>query len=201
LAVVPVILAVRPDSPYRNVQELIEKAKLQPGTITYTSPGVGSLPHLIGEQFKQAEKISLAHVPLSGPTSAVLDVASARVDLAFLPAPVAVSLIARKQLKALAITSEKPSPDLPDIPPFSKLGVRGVDGQYWYGVFAPRADKRLINMMSNDIRAVLKDKGVVANLQIPGMEIQTSEPEQFESFVHKETLKWSSVTRSAFIRK
>jgi len=203
LARIPLVLAVSRESGIRSVSELILRATQRPGTLTYASFGLGTLPHVVGEQFRQVTGTNIIHVPYKGTAPAVQDLTAARVDVAFLPATVAAPLAREGKLQLLGVTGAKPYGELPDVKVFAQLDLKQMDGEYWYGLFAPSGmNRRLVEDVSNDVRVSMRSPGPGRDTFLPpGVEIDTSPPSEFAKFIAGESSKWNAVIKSAVQRK
>jgi tripartite-type tricarboxylate transporter receptor subunit TctC len=134
-------LLVQANSPYKNIQDFIAAAKAHPDSVSFGSFGNGNTTHVIGAMFARAANIKLIHVPYKSP---ITDFLGGHVDSVFMGASTALPLIKDGRVRALAISSEKPDPDFPNVPTFRELGYPDVEVPAWSGILAPRgmpADK------------------------------------------------------------
>src|SRR5260370_6600540 len=131
------ILVVHPSVPAKSVGELIAHAKAHPGTINFSSGGIGTLPHLIGEYFKSQAGIVVIHVPYRGGGPSIQDVVAGHIQFTFEGISVLLRLIQAGQLRALAVTSAKRSPLLPDVPTMIESGFPDFTTSAWTGLLAP----------------------------------------------------------------
>ena len=136
--IVPQIMVVTPSLPIKSVQELIAYAKANPGKVTFASAGNGASNHLSGELFNAMAGIKMVHVPYKGDTPSMTDVMSGTVDVAFPTAVAAMPHIKSGRLRAIAVTSAKRIPSLPDLPTVAEAGLPGFEAVSWGGVMAPR---------------------------------------------------------------
>ncbi|HEX6363707.1 MAG TPA: tripartite tricarboxylate transporter substrate binding protein, partial [Albitalea sp.] len=168
----PNVLVVPAASPYKSVAEVIAALKAQPGKMSFASSGNGSSDHLTAELFWQQTGTSGLHVPYKGGAPAISDLLGAQVEASFQNINAIVQHAAAGKLKALAITSEKRSPLLPDVPTLAEAGVKGVDVYSWQAVVAPKglpADVR--GKMHEGIVAALNDPKVKQQFTSLGFEI------------------------------
>jgi len=133
----PLILMVRPDSPFKSVKDIVAAAKAKPGKVTFASGGLGGSHHLSGELFKQIAGLDLTHVPYKGGAPATTDLLGGQVDLMFEQMYAAAPSIRAGKLRALAITSKMRSPVFPDVPTMAESGVAGFEVQNWQGLIGP----------------------------------------------------------------
>ncbi len=133
----PNILVVHPSVPANTPQELIAYIKANPGKLSYGSPGLGSSGHLAGEQFKQLNNLEIAHVHYRGAAPALQDLVAGHVQVMFDIVPLTKEQLAAGRVRPLAITAAKREPAVPDVPTFAELGMPGIEGGPWFGLFAP----------------------------------------------------------------
>ena len=149
VAIVPYVLITGPRQPYNSLTDLIDKAKAHPKSIEYGSLGVGSGPHVVMEMMNNMARIQMLHVPYKG--SPLQDVLAGQIPLAFETATTAVPLIKTGKAKALAITSPRRSPALPDVPTVAEL-LPGYDGDGWQGIYAPaKTPKPIVDRLNLEI--------------------------------------------------
>lgn len=194
----PNLLSVSPTLPVKSVRELIAYAKANPGQLTYGSAGNGTSGHVGTELFKSLTGTNIVHAPYKSAPAAVNDVIAGHVDMVFDNLAGSMPLAKNGRLKALAITSLKRSPLLPDVPTVSESGVPNFEVIAWSGIVAPRglplAIVQKINMAVNES---LKDPNVVRGMQALGYEAVGGTPEQFVNWVAKERTKWGGVIKSS----
>jgi tripartite-type tricarboxylate transporter receptor subunit TctC len=190
----PNILAVKADSPYKSLADVIKFLKANPDKMTYASAGNGTSDHLTAELFWQETKTKGVHVPYKGGAPALTDLMGGQVDATFMNINTGIQHVKAGKLRALAITSSKRSPLLPDVPTMEELGFKGVTVYSWQAFAAPKG-------MPADIKAKFRD-AVVAGLNDPtvkpkllelGFEIVGNTPEQFTAFQAAEYARWKKV--------
>lgn len=187
LTIGPMVLAVHPSVPARNIKELISLARSQPGKLSFASSGVGGTPHLAGELFNLMAKVRLVHVPYKGGADAVVATASGQVDMSFASVTSALPLIKVGKLKALAVTSATRVSSAPSIPTVNESGLPGYDRSSWYGIAAPAAvPKDIIARLNAEIGKAVNTPEMKESLNKQGLEPQTNTSEQFVALVHKE---------------
>jgi tripartite-type tricarboxylate transporter receptor subunit TctC len=194
------ILVVNPDVPARTVPELIRLAKSKPGALTFASSGAGSSTHLSGELFKSMTGIDILHVPYRGSSQALIDLIGGQVTMLFDNAPSAIPFIQQGRLRALAVTSTKRLPNLPDIPTIEESGVSGYESLSWSGILAPAATPRpIINKLNVAIERILAMDDVRQRFATLGVEAVGGSPEAFTRHVRAESDKWGKVIKTANI--
>jgi tripartite-type tricarboxylate transporter receptor subunit TctC len=133
----PMLLLVNPSLPAKDVKELIEYAKANPGKITFGSSGVGTITHLAGEVLKYKSGTNMVHVPYKGTAQALTDLIGGRISMLFFPPQDAMQYIQAGKVRVLAISTKQRARALPDVPTLNESGLQGYDLQVWYGFFAP----------------------------------------------------------------
>jgi tripartite-type tricarboxylate transporter receptor subunit TctC len=191
---------VRPNSPFKTIQDLLDRARAEPGKITYASSGPGSVQHLAGELFKRLAKVDLTHVPYRGSAPALNDVVAGHVDVAFDGIGTAQGQLQSGLLVPIAVTTLERSPRYPDLPTLDQAGLGGYRMESWFGLFAPAGTSpeivRLLNaeaakgLTTPTVRKVLDDAAARAG---------GDSPEAFTAFVRSETLRLGELIRSAGI--
>ncbi|MNK99400.1 Tripartite tricarboxylate transporter family receptor [compost metagenome] len=195
------ILVVSPGMPATNVADLVQLAKTRPGALSFASSGPGSSTHLSGELFKSMTGVSMLHVPYKGSAAALTDLLGGNVTMLFDNAPSSIGFVQQGKLKALAVTSRKRLPGLPNVPTLDEAGVKGYESLSWSGVVAPAATPRAIVLKLNRaIDAILKSDDVKAKLLNLGVEPVGGTPEDFGRLIQAEHDKWGKVIKTAQIK-
>ena len=196
VAMVPNLLVVNPERPYRSVQELIEYAKANPGEVAFASSGNGSSIHLSGELFKLLAGVDMLHVPYRGSAGAVTDLLGGQVDIMFDNMPSAIQHVRNDALIPLAVTPANRSAELPDIPTIAEAGVEGYEATSWFGMFTPAGTPEdVVKVLHAAIAEALKDPEVIEKFSAQGAVIHSETPEQFAEFIAAETEKWADVVK------
>ncbi|MCA3184253.1 MULTISPECIES: tripartite tricarboxylate transporter substrate binding protein [unclassified Cupriavidus] len=196
----PNILAVPASSPHKSLQDVINYEKANPNKMTFASAGNGTSDHLTAELFWQQTNTTGVHVPYKGGAPALNDLLGSQVDATFMNINTAVPHLKAGKLRALAITSSKRSPILPDVPTMEELGYKGVTVYSWQAIAAPKG-------LPADIKAKLHS-AVVAAMNDPankpkllelGFEVVANTPEQFTAFQASEFARWKKVIQTGNI--
>jgi tripartite-type tricarboxylate transporter receptor subunit TctC len=196
----PNVLVVPATSPHKSVAEVINFHKASPGKMTFASSGNGSSDHLTAELFWQQTGTSGVHVPYKGGGPAMQDLLGGQVDASFQNINSAIQHIRSGKLRALAITSEKRSPLLPDVPTMAEAGVRGADVYSWQAVAAPKGLKPEVrNALHAAVVAALADPALRARFVDVGFEVVANTPEQFAAFQAREFARWKKVIETGKI--
>jgi tripartite-type tricarboxylate transporter receptor subunit TctC len=194
------LLVTSKKSGIRTAQELVQRAREKPGALNYGSPGAGTPHHLAMELVKSQAKIDLTHVPYRGTAPAVTDLLGGTIDAMFLPIHVALQHVKAGNLNALAISSDKPSPLLPTVPPLRELKMGDLDVEMWYGILAPKGTpKDTVARLNAELKAILALPDIKAAFETQGMVPTHSTPEAFGTLMVKDAERWAEVIRSQHI--
>jgi tripartite-type tricarboxylate transporter receptor subunit TctC len=200
VASVPMALVVAPGVPAKTVGELIAYAKAHPGKLNYGAP-TGVLPHLTAEMFKHAAGVDIVHVPYKGAATAINDLLSGQIDLAFEPYSVLLGHIHEGRVRALAVTGATRSAELPDTPTMIQSGLSGFTSVSWSGVVAPSGTPaETIAKLNAAVNAGLATPETQARLTRLGAAPMIGTPEEFAALIAAETPKWAAVVKAAGIR-
>jgi tripartite-type tricarboxylate transporter receptor subunit TctC len=195
----PLLMLAPNSSPTRSVAEFIAFAREREGKVMYASPGVGTVPHLAGELFKQITGIGMTHVPYRGDAPALLDTMAGRVDLQIGGSGM-LEQIRSGQVRGLAVTTAKRSKLAPELPTVAEAGVPDFDVTGWFAFFVPaRTSRAIVEKIHNDTVTALSDPTVKAKLENVGMMAVGSTPEELAALLKTETEKWSVVIKGANI--
>ena len=196
----PLILMVRPDSPYKTVKELVAAAKATPGKLAYASGGIGGTHHLSGALFSQAAGIELIHAPYKSGSAGTTDLMGGQVAMMFEQMYAAMPSIKAGRLRALAITSKDRSPLLPDIPTMGEAGYPAVEVQNWQGIVGPKGlPADIVKILNASGNKALQDPGLRKTMLEQGNEIGGGTPEQFAALIKAEAPRWAKVVKDAKI--
>jgi tripartite-type tricarboxylate transporter receptor subunit TctC len=191
---VPEVLAVHPSLPVNSFAELIAYAKKNPGKVNFGSAGAGSITHLAGELLKAEAKVDLVHVPYKGAAPAVTDLVGGQVQMGIFDVPILLSHIRSGKLKALAITSGKRAPALPDVPTTAENNYPNVNSDNWYGLVMPSSTPADIQKRVHAAAtAALKSAAVAEQFAKVGGLASPSTPQEYAAFVAAEQAKWGKI--------
>ena len=202
MTLTPNVWLVHPAYPAKTMQELITLAKAKPGDINFSSSGTASTQHLAGELLNAMAGIQLVHIPYKGGGPALLDLMGGRVPVMCSTLPSAVPHIKAGKARALAVTSVKRSPAVPDVPTVAETsGLAGYEATTWQGLLFPADTPRArVERMHDEVVAVLKQNDVASRLRDIGYEPVGSSPRQFGDYIKTELVKWRKVITSAGIK-
>lgn len=202
LAIGHLTLVAHPSLGVSSVKELIAAAKAKPGAIDYASPGNGTPHHLTMEMFKQAVGIELTHIPYSSTGGAVQGVVGGQVKTMFLPIHVAMSQVQAKRVVLLSSGGVKRAAATPDVPSLSEAaGVQGIDGDIWYGMYAPAGTPAaIVASLNADVNAVLDMPDVKEAFARQGLNTTGGTPQDLARTTREDLAKWTQVVRAAKIQ-
>ncbi len=196
----PLVLVVHPSLPVRNVKEFIALAKKRPGEIGYATAGAGGPHHIAGEWMKLLAKIDIIHVPYKGGGPQLVDLMGGHVHSGFLVLPVVAPHLKSGRLRALAVSSAKRSPAIPEVPTLDESGLQGFDVSQWWGVLVPAgAPRDIIAKLHAELTEIIKLPNIRARMTELGAEPVGSSPEQFGELIRTEIAKYRSVAKQAKI--
>lgn len=197
----PLILVVNPNSQYKSIQDIVAAAKAKPGTLTFSSGGIGGSHQLSAELFMQNAGIQMIHVPYKSGSAALTDLMAGNVDMMFDQMYSAVPSIRADKLRPIAITSKKRSPLFPNVPSFAELGYPKVEVLNWQGFIAPAGtSKPIINKLNAAANEALKDPQLRELMLSQGNEIGGGTPADFAALIKSEAAKWSAVVKAGNIK-
>ena len=186
-----------------TIQDVIALAKAKPGTLNYGSSGLGAPLHLLAEMFKHgAGGLDIAHIPYRGDAPMLTALLSGDVHIGFMPAGTGVRQVQSGQVRGLAVTGQKRSPALPQVPTLLEAGVKGLEADSWYGVFAPAGTPRdIVLRLQRELVEVLKLPDVIERLRAGGNEPVGSTPEQLDALYRADIARFAKVIADAKIPK
>jgi tripartite-type tricarboxylate transporter receptor subunit TctC len=194
------VLVASRHSGIQTAQQLIERARAKPGSINYGSPGNGTPHHLAMELVKKQAEVFMTHIPYRGTAPAVTDLLGGQIDVMFLPIHVALQQVKAGNLVALAISSDKPNPLLPGVPPLRALGLGTIDVEIWYGVLAPKGTQReFIDRLNKELGDILALPDVREAFETQGMTPAHSTPEEFRALIEHDAARWAELIKAQHI--
>jgi tripartite-type tricarboxylate transporter receptor subunit TctC len=201
LADYPMALIAHPSVPADNVKELIALAKAKPGSLSYGSAGIGTSGHLAGELLNSAEGINLVHVPYKGGAPALADLVAGRIQVMFLSVSLSAPQAKQGRIKVLALTGDKRSDKLPEVPTTAEQGFPDVQALLFSSLLAPSATPpTVIRRMNAEVVKALRAPDVVARLTDLGAVPAPSSPEQFAAILKRDGEIWGKLIREKNIR-
>jgi tripartite-type tricarboxylate transporter receptor subunit TctC len=193
------VLGVAPSVPAKTIGELVAYAKANPGKLAF-GYGLGTMPHILGETFRQAANIDIVNVPYRGGEGARADLLGGRIHINIAPVPQMMPLIRDGKIRPLAYTGSRRSPDLPDVPTMTESGLPqvGFKPDVWMGIFAPAGTPQaIVDRINRDVNEVLRSADMAPPLKRFGYEPKISTPAEFAQFFAAELRKWPPLLRAA----
>jgi tripartite-type tricarboxylate transporter receptor subunit TctC len=195
------VLLVNPKVPARNVQEFIALAKSAPDTIHYASSGNGSAQHLMGGLFVALTGAPLKHVPYRGSSGAATDLVAGVVESSFAGVPNALAQVPQGRLRALAVTTAKRIPQLPEVPTMQEAGVAGYDASVWLALLAPAGTPHeIVERLNTEVAKLMNSAQTRKALFDAGVEPDPSTPEAMSEHMVQELARWGKVVKDAGIK-
>jgi tripartite-type tricarboxylate transporter receptor subunit TctC len=197
--VMPSILAVNNEVPAKTVAELFALAKVQPGKLSFASPGVGTPQHIAGELLKNLAGVDIVHVPYRG--AILTDVIGGRVTMTLQNMGVILPIIRDGKLRALAVTSLRRSPIISELPTLAESGFPGFEVISWFGLLAPTATPAvIIDKVHAELERIVANADTRERIAQLGLEASVNSPEEFAVVIKTDTAKWAKVIRAANIK-
>ncbi len=200
LASGPLVLVVHTSVPAKTVKELIALARSKPGELNVGSAGSGSLPHLSAELFNLSTGVKLVHIPYKGSGAAIADLLSGQVPVYFMNILQSLQYIKAGKLRALGVTSPERSPIAPELPAIAQE-VKDFDMTNWYGLLVASSTPRdLVQRVQQDVSRFLNQSDLKDRLAGEGMTVIANTPDQFVTFLARETAKYNRIIQAAGIK-
>lgn len=195
----PMVLLVHPSTPIKSVRDLVRVAKTQPKGLTYASAGIGNLQHLSMELLQTMAGVKMVHVPYKGAAPAFVDLMSGQVDVMFANIVGALPQVRAGRLRAVAVSSARPSPAMPELPPVA-AAFPGFDMTGWQGIFAPAGTSpEFIEAINRDFVWALKLPETRQRLTDQGAEVIAGGPADLAAFTRHESALFAKIIREAGI--
>lgn len=196
LAEGPYVLVVNSKTPYKSVKDLIAAAKARPGSIDFASSGNGSSQHLVAALFMNMTGAKLNHIPYKGSNQAMQDVIGGQVPVSFVGMPNALPNVSSGKIRALAVTTKKRHPDLPNVPTMEEAGVPGYEATIWLALLAPKGTPPdVVQKINAAVTQVLSKPDARKLMNSAGVNVATSSPEELEKLLVSELDRWGKVVK------
>ena len=180
-----------------TANDMLAKARARPGALNYGSPGAGTPHHLAMELLKSRTASFITHIPYRGTGPALTDLLGGQIDVMFLPIHVALQHVQNGNLKALGISSDKPSPLLPTVPPLRELKLGELDVEMWYGVLAPKGTPApVVERLNRELKDILARPDVKTAFETQGMLPAHSTPEAFRRVIGADAKRWADLIKA-----
>lgn len=200
LATVPYVIGTSASARLGSVGDLVGAARKEPGKLTYSSCGNGTLCHLTGELFRSRTGTDLIHVPYKGSAPAIVALVGGEVDVAFDTLTVLAPQVRAGKVRGLVITSRQRSPLLPDVPTAAEAGLSGYEVTSWFGAVVPAATpKEIVGRLNEELVRIAKLPEVRERLANQGIEAAATTPEAFAQVIRDDHTRWGRIIRTAGI--
>jgi tripartite-type tricarboxylate transporter receptor subunit TctC len=197
----PYLITVNPKHGFKNIQDLIQFAKSNPGAIKFGSSGIGSASHLSGELFNSIAGIEMLHVPYKGTGQALTDLLGGQIDVIFAPSQTVMPQVMAKKLDVLAQTGAKRAQSLASIPTAAETGLPSYESVGWFGVLAPKqTEASIVRYLNRVINEALTDKNILQSMSDRGIDLTPMSNEEFSSFLYQDQKKWSNLIKEKNIQ-
>jgi tripartite-type tricarboxylate transporter receptor subunit TctC len=196
----PLVLAVKTDSPFRSVADLVNAAKAKPGKLSMASAGTGTVGHLAGELFARRAGYTMLHVPYKGAAQGLTDLIAGQTDFMFPTPQAAMTLLKGGKLRVLAVTSAKRIPLFPDVPTLGESGYKGFEAVDWKALVAPAGTPpAIIKRLHDETDKALRTPELIEKLHAEGSNPMSGTSEQAAQLFKSEQARWGKVVRDAHI--
>lgn len=197
----PNVLCVNPGVPAKDVKSFIEYVRKQDGKIAYGSAGAGTLTHLVAELFKLQNNLTMIHVPYRGVAPANVDLMAGQTQAAFPSLAGALPHIRSGRMRPLAVTGMKRHELLKDVPTFEELGLKGFDGEQWYGIMGPAGmPPALVRQLNEALNKVLTQPDFKEKLAGEAVALVSMTPPAFAAYVKADIERWTKVAKDQNIQ-
>ncbi|HYC35348.1 MAG TPA: tripartite tricarboxylate transporter substrate binding protein [Usitatibacter sp.] len=196
------IVVAHPSFPAKSLPQLIAHSKTQPGGVSYGSSGVGGTPHIVGELLRQKTGANLTHVPYKGGGQAMTDALGGNIPLVFTAVAGAMSHIKAGRLVPIAVSSEKRTPSLPEVPTFMEAGIPDLAASSWVAILAPaKTPRAVVEKLNKELNAVLREPAIVEKLASLGIVATPGTPEELAAQITTDLRKYGEVVKAAGIKQ
>jgi tripartite-type tricarboxylate transporter receptor subunit TctC len=194
----PAVLVVRADSPYKTLADIVAAAKAKPGELTFASPGTGTIAHLISEAWQKSSGIKLTHVPFRGMSQALPDLIGGRLDMYMGSIPTLQSQLQGGKVRAIAVTTAKRSPVLPEVPTYTESGIRGVELASVWGVMAPAGTPAaIVNQINAAVNKVVQIPETTDKIVSSGAAVLSGTPQQMADLYTADRARLALIVRDS----
>jgi tripartite-type tricarboxylate transporter receptor subunit TctC len=201
VAQAPLVLVVAADSPYKTLAEVIAAAKAKPQALNYASSGNGTVAHLAAELLQKQAGVKFTHVPYKGAAQGSTDLIGGQIQMYMSSVPTLIGYIKNGKMRAIAVTSQQRTADLPNVPTVAESGYKGFEAVTWFGVAGPAGlSKEVVARLNTAFNQAIGDAEVKKKLAAQGAEVRSSTPEQFGALIGSEIVRWGKVVQESGAR-
>ena len=202
VSISPSVLVASPKKGYKTAADLVAAAKAKPGELNFASAGIGAASHLSAEKFRLAADIKAQHIPFRGPVDALAEVMAGRIDFYFLPLAAAIGHIRSGNVTPLAVSSDKRSPQLPDVPTTAEIGYPAAAYAFWNGLFVPvKTPPDIVTKLHQETQKVIADPGVKEKLDKVGAQPLVMSQPEFQKYFEADVKATDELAKKAGIEK
>ena len=197
----PSVLVVDQESPFKNLKDVLDKAKKEPGTVSYGTSGVGSLAHLTSEYFASLAGVKLNHIPYKGTSAALVDLAGGQIQLMFGGTTSVAPLAKGGKVRPVAVAASARLQSMPNVPTFAEQGLPTFRGDLWHGLVAAKGTPAdVVAKLNADVNAVLRSPEMGARLASDDVQAAGGTPQQFGEVIRGDMERWKAIVQQANIR-
>jgi tripartite-type tricarboxylate transporter receptor subunit TctC len=194
----PLVIVASAKSPFHTLADVVKEAKAHPGTVNFASSGNGTVAHLSTEALQKRAGVKLTHIPYKGAAQGTTDVISGAVQLYVSSVPTLIGHIRSGKMRAIAVTSAKRVPDLPQVPTIAESGYPGFEAVTWFGILGPaNLPKEMVAKLNADINKALQDPELKKQFDAQGADILGGTPEQFGKLIREDIARWGAIVRES----
>lgn len=201
LASTPNAISVNPQTPFKTLQDIVAASRKKPDSLSYAHAGTGSLQHIVGEHFKISANIRMVDIPYKGGGPASADVLAGQVPILVSGLTASINLINSGRLRPLAVTSEKRSPNLPNVPTVAESGFPGFNSIFWVALYAPAGTPAAVTQKLNtDVNEILSRPDIIQQLSLQAAEPFGGTVQSLDAFVKNDIQNFSEIIKTANIK-
>ncbi len=198
VAQAPLVLVVAADSPYKTLADVMAAAKAKPGALNYASSGNGTVAHLAAELLQKQAGAKFTHVPYKGAAQGSTDLIGGQIQMYMSSVPTLIGYIKNGKMRAIAVTSQQRTADLPNVPTVAESGYKGFEAVTWFGVAGPDGlPKDVVAKLNTAFNQALNDAEVKKKLAAQGADVRGGTPEQFAALIRSEIVRWGKVVEES----
>ncbi|WP_326538582.1 Bug family tripartite tricarboxylate transporter substrate binding protein [Pseudorhodoferax sp.] len=198
VAQAPLVLVVAANSPYKTLADVIAAAKAKPETLNYASSGNGTVAHLAAELLQKQAGVKFTHVPYKGAAQGSTDLIGGQIQMYMSSVPTLIGYIKNGKMRAIAVTSQQRTADLPNVPTVAESGYKGFEAVTWFGVAGPDGlPKDMVAKLNTAFNQAIGDAEVKKKLAAQGADVRGSTPEQFGALIRSDIVRWGKVVQES----
>jgi tripartite-type tricarboxylate transporter receptor subunit TctC len=197
----PLVMAVPANSKYKTLQDLVKAAQVKPEAVAYASSGTATPGHLAAAALALGVKSTMVHVPYKGAGQAMTDLLGGQVDFFFSSASAVMGYVTTNRLRALAVSTPRRMPTLPNVPTVAESGVPDFSFSLWGGVFAPaETPDAIVTRLNTEINKILAEPAIRSRLEADGSAVRQNTPAEFADFVKRDAAKYQGLVKATGIQ-